>query len=304
MIHHNNESGYSADREGSASSSPFNTIEVVDGSSKKNESMRKMNNCPKRHKRSELQFAASSVKADLARAGIEFSAVDPQCESTSKFGDVSISLKGVKLMGSKEFGKNPLVNRSAQPGSLQEYQALALACFGLYPRSLAKPAKISTMSQDSDRSTSSVSESDTESVTSKTNLQSDPEAPYVIPPLSKETSYKTMSAAPHNPSDSCGLLSMSRNALSLSETMALTNTPRYVQYSNDVPGRYTIYRIVSSSLSPPYSLLFPPPPDWWQCRKVLSQLCTPTLLSFDCQACPLKRLLDLALPPSSRTRTR
>ena len=220
-------SGYSADREDSSSSPPIISIDLDGHEAKQAESMREMNTCPKRFKRSELQFAASSVTADLARAGIELSRINPEIESTSKLGPVSINLKGVRLMRSKDYQKNPVVNLFASTGSVQDYQALALACFDMYPHLATKAENISSSSQDSDRSTSSVSvsESDSESVTSKSNMEDDSPAAFVIPPLSKEA-HPSQFTQQNNRSDPCALLSMGRNSMTMSETMTLTNVPR------------------------------------------------------------------------------
>ena len=220
-------SGYSADREDSSSSPPVISIDLDGNETKQSETMREMNTCPKRFKRSELQFAASSVTADLARAGMERSRVNPEIESTSKLGPVSISLKGVKLVGSKDFQKHPVVNLFASTGSVQDYQALALACFDMYPHLATKAEHISSSSQDSDRSTSSVSvsESDSESVTSKSNSEDDSPPAFVIPPLSKETHPGNCKQG-SNPIDPCILLSLGTKAMTMSETMTLTSVPR------------------------------------------------------------------------------
>lgn len=218
-------SGYSADREDSTSSSPIISIDLDGSETKQGESMREMNSCPKRYKLSELHFAASSVRADLARAGIVHSSIEPQSKSTSKHGSISINLKGVRLVTSKDYQKNPMVNRSAPTGSVQDYQSLALACFNMYPHFVTKSVKVSSSSQDSDRSTSSVSESDVESVTSKSNCEDEAPAAFIIPPLANATPSSNREES-NNPSTSCTLLSFGRNAMTMSETMSLTNVPR------------------------------------------------------------------------------
>jgi hypothetical protein len=218
-------SGYSADHEDSSSSPPINSIDLDGSETRQGETMREMNACPKRYKRSELQFAASSVTADLARAGIEHSLVDPEIKATTKLGSISISLRGVKLVKSKDYQRNPVVNRFSPTGSCQDYQSLAFACFDMYPNLVTKAENISSSSQDSDRSTSSVSESDSESVTSKSNSEDDAPATFIIPPLAREAPGNICKEL-SNPSNSCALLSMGRNAMTMSETMTLTNVPR------------------------------------------------------------------------------
>ncbi len=216
-------SGYSADREDSSSSPPF-SIDVSNGTTHDN--MREMNNCPKRQRRNELQFAASSVKADLARAGYEFSTVDPMKESTTMLSSATINLKGVKLVHSKSFQKMPIITTGAVAGSPYDYQALALACFESYPSNYSGSTLSNqevASSQDSDRSTSSVSESDTDSVTSKGN--SDDFPGMMIPPLFQEESEEAYMERPRE-SNSCHVVSSESSAITMSETMTLTTTPR------------------------------------------------------------------------------
>lgn len=219
----NSLSGYSADREESSSSPPF-SIDVSNGATHDN--MREMNNCPKRQRRNELQFAASSVKADLARAGYEFSTVDPTIENTTMLGSATINLKGVRLVHSKAFQMMPIVTTNAVAGSPYDYQALALACFESYPSNLSRSTlsnKDVSSSRDSVRSTSSVSESDTESVTSKSN--SDDYTSMMIPPLYKDETEEDFIDR-YRESTSCHVVSSESSAVTMSESLTLTKTPR------------------------------------------------------------------------------
>lgn len=220
-------SGYSADREESSSSPPMVSIDL-DGKEAKHDSVREMNSCPKRQRRNQLQFAASSVKADLARAGYEFSTVDPKIESTTTLGPVTINLKGVKLMHSKEFQKIPFASTGRVAGSLYDYQALALACSGSYPHDANRSAlssKVVSSNQDSDRSTSSVSESDTESVTSKSNSAQD--TSIVIPPIFNDAVDEATLPRSEDIS-SCNIISSNNSTVTMCESLALTKTPRCV----------------------------------------------------------------------------
>ena len=223
----NSLSGYSADREESSASPPMGSIDV-DANDNNHGSVREMNSCPKRQKRNELQFAASSVKADLARAGIEFSTVDPTIGCTTTLESVPISLKGVQLMHSKEFQKKPFVTTSGVNGSVNDYQALIAACSSSYPSSLNRSAlsnEVVTSSQDSVRSTSSVSESDTDSVTSKSNSAND--SSVVIPPLFND-SVDENNAFISTGTVYCNVMSSASNVVTMCETLELTKSPRYV----------------------------------------------------------------------------
>jgi hypothetical protein len=159
-------SGYSADREDPSVSPPLNSIDLL-GNSRGNNS-----DGNKRRKRNELEFAATSVKADLARAGVDFRKIEKDREETSCLGNVKINLKGVRLMFSSELD-TPIVssNVSARSTTL-DYEALALSCWDSYPNlsNRRKATKNFTPShQESDRSTSSFSDTESESVESSEN---------------------------------------------------------------------------------------------------------------------------------------
>lgn len=241
----NSLSGYSADREESPSSSPPVVSIHLGCQEKKRNSLQEMDACPKRRKRNELQFAASSVQADLARAGYQFSTVDPNIEHTTRLGPLSINLKEVNLVYSKEFQKQPNRCTAGVTGSLYDYQTLALACSGSYPSNVNREAlsnKVLASSQDSIESASSVSESDTESVSSKTTPAN--ESSIIIPALFSDD-VDNLRAPISSELKTCNVISSKRNAVTMGESLELTTTPRYV-YS--VMAKYCTGRNCSNSI--------------------------------------------------------
>ena len=215
----NSLSGYSADREESSVSPPYS---IDFGMGLNSKSVRELNSCPKRQKRNERQFAAASVKADMARGGLEFSTVNPEIKTTTTLGSVSINLKNVRLVYSKVFEKESTPGPSRGIATLYDYQALALSCWESYPHRSIPANKISTDQDDSD-STSSVSESDTESVTSKNN----PEPVISIPPLLEENVVKETICKIPMEMESYGMFSSPRRTMTMSDSLVLTKTPRY-----------------------------------------------------------------------------
>lgn len=209
-------SGYSADREESSLTLPIVSIEL--SGTRRLRSVRELNSCPKRQKRSELQFAASSIKADLARAGIELARVNPSIQKTKVMGP-AINLTGVRLQYSRRHQEAAeLYKESATQG---DYEALALACWHCYPTS-AMQAKASRKqfggSQISDRSTSSVSDTDSESGEVGNGLA-------VIPPL-LESKFAEAKNEMHDPAP-CRIIPSSLCTYTMGEMLTLTKVPRY-----------------------------------------------------------------------------
>jgi hypothetical protein len=160
-------SGYSADQE--SVSPPLNSIALL-GSSRNSNSREEY--CNKRRKRNELEFAATSVKADLARAGVNFRRIEKDKKETSCFGDVKIDLKGVRLMFSSELDTPMVKSDVCARSSTLDYEALAFSCWDAYPNlsnRMKENKNFSPSDQESDRSTSSFSDTECDSVESSGN---------------------------------------------------------------------------------------------------------------------------------------
>ena len=251
-------SGYSADKEEPSVSPPLNSIDLFSVSRTSNP--REANNCPKRRKRNELEFAATSVKADLARAGTDFRKIQQNKKETSCLGDVTINLKGVELVFSNQVDK-PLVssNVSATTTSI-DFQSLALACWDAYPTleaieetrmktdiAAVSKAVSSAFSQDqdqesSDRSTSSVSDTESDSVessgngtstskggTSSSTKTSTSDKVLFIPPnlddyLKKGKQSKRITLA--EPGRPCNIIVSPSNSVTLDQVLELSKTAR------------------------------------------------------------------------------
>ena len=218
-------SGYSADREEKWKSPPVVSIDLLERC-RKNES-RDRDACPKRRKRNELVFAASNVKADLARAKEEIPKKNKDIERTTCLGDIDIDLKGVRLMYSSDF-KMPITtsNVSAQTSTF-DYESLAKACLESYPKNLShlKHAKDFVTTQDADSITSSVSDIESDSGDSNGNANAGPQAVHFIPPL-LEDSEKLSQSVPSTNVGSCNVISCASNAVTMSEVMQLSKVAR------------------------------------------------------------------------------
>ena len=221
-----NGSGYSADREETNGSPPIGSIDLLEG--------RKVhsydpNGCEKRRKTHELQFAASTVKQDLARAGFPYPELDKDKETMSSpgKGECTISLKGVRLINSKELETPSVVSNASFKSTATDYEQLMAQCYQLY-----KPCRQSSnkeelvSSQDSDRSTSSVSDTESDSCESNGNggssvfvippLLEDPPKPKAVEVTSKESSITA-----------CNVISSSESAVTMSEMLSVCKQPRY-----------------------------------------------------------------------------
>ena len=151
-------SGYSADKESNGNRNNFNAFtdpEFPPGvvsvhqrhgsnSSKSNgdeggSSITSVQNCPKRLKKNEVEYAASTVKADLSRAGMKAKPLEVNEGSTVTMADgTSIKLKGVRLVKSKEV-KGPFVLNLSSGGcasaeaTTSDYETLIRTVHDLYP---------------------------------------------------------------------------------------------------------------------------------------------------------------------------
>jgi len=134
-VHDSSESGYSADRETLSAVHPrpvtsinlhLNTISLTQHSFK----------CPKRRRKNELQFAATTIKADLARAGIPFKKIDTDSIETSKvLGNVDINLKNhVQLVHSGDVSESLVPSSNKDQKTLPtDYTCMINAVRDFYP---------------------------------------------------------------------------------------------------------------------------------------------------------------------------
>ena len=257
-------SGYSADREEPSVSPPVVSIDLL--SSCQKNANRDTDACPKRRKRNELEFAAASVKADLARAGIEYTEINKNIEKTTCLKDISISLKGVQLIHSNDFKSSLVTSSISGASSIYDYQLMARSCRDAYPHgdlSQLKSSKSFAESQDSDRSTSSVSDTESDSGSSNGNLNQT--TVLFLPPL-LDDSFETSKASNlplSNISGSCNIISCSTNAVTMGEAMQLSTTARYgatfewdnavaiqTPQTNHFASLLSLFRLVVSSCTP------------------------------------------------------
>ena len=214
-------SGYSADREDPSISPPVVSIDFHGRHTKADR-----DRCPKRQKRNEIQYAASTVKEDLERAGKEFLRVHQNLSKTTCLGKISIDLEGVRLLYSKDV-KKPMVssNVSAQ-ASDYDYETLVRACWDAYPSnfSLLKHDKEFVEGQYSDRSTSSVSDTESDSVDSGNQSNQ----ALLIPPLLEDSSdaSKPLTRVSNIQMNACNIISCATNAVTMSEMLQLSGSAR------------------------------------------------------------------------------
>lgn len=130
-------SGYSADREVGTAAFPPGVVSVHrHGNGSSHSSREHYANSTKRRKNNEMAFAASSAKADLARAGIAPKKAKTTEETlVQRDNRISIPLKGVQLLRSSQV-KGPFVLNSISNVSLTtsvaDYQALMCAVHDAY----------------------------------------------------------------------------------------------------------------------------------------------------------------------------
>jgi hypothetical protein len=217
-------SGYSADREGPSMSPPVLSIDFHGRDKGRNDGD---NNCPKRQKRYEMQYAASTVKADLARAGKDMHKIDKATKNTSCLGNVNIDLKGVKLMHSKDVESSLVTSDVRAQSSLYDYETLVRACLDSYPSSytLLKDDKGFSPTPSSDISTSSVSDSESDSISSNGNSGNQS---LLIPPILEDSFDATKQPSPFSniKMNSCNVISCPSNAVTMSEMLQLSGTAR------------------------------------------------------------------------------
>jgi hypothetical protein len=216
-------SGYSADQEGRSISPPVISIDF-DGRDK--EMCIGEDRCPKRQRRNKQQFAVSTIKVDLDKAGKEFPAIVKDLKKTTCLGKFSIDLKGVKLLYSKEVTKPFVTSNISAQTSLYDYESLVSSCWESYASSFG-PLKQHDQAQYSDRSTSSVSDAESDSVDSNSNLENQT---FLIPPLLDDF-FNGAKQAPLLSSiemNSCNVISNASNAVTMSEILQLSDSARLV----------------------------------------------------------------------------
>jgi hypothetical protein len=218
-------SGYSADREESSLSAPLVSINLL-GRNTTN-AVRDPHGCPKRRKRNELQFAASSARADLARAGIKFPEMDKDLKNSTKVGEATISLKDVRLVHSCDVKSPLLTSNVSGRSSVSDYEALAASCWDSYATSnpmRTKQSKSFALSHGSDRSTSSVS-NESDSWDSNGNGA---DILFIIPPLLEDglESRKQLTSITSPSAGSCNIISNADNSVTMGEMMQLSKSAR------------------------------------------------------------------------------
>lgn len=218
-------SGYSADREDPSLSPPVLSIGFHGRDNRsRNDGDHK---CPKRQKRYELQYAASTVKADLARAGKDMPNFAENIKKRSSLGEGSIDVNCVKLMMSRDAQSPFVLSEVSAQTSLYEYETMARACLHAYPSSYTslKRNKAYVTAQSSDNSTSSVSDTESDSISSHGNLGSQS---LVITPLLEDSFDASAEPTPLSniQMSSCNIISCPSNAVTMSEMLQLSGFAR------------------------------------------------------------------------------
>lgn len=172
-------SGYSADREGPSSYPPVVSINLH--SKSRSSTLVDALRCPKRRKKNEMQFTATTVKADLARAGKDFKPVKKDLERSTILGDMNIKINDhVRLVHSNEISESLTPpSKIGKKTTITDYTALINAVSAFYP---CKSTQMSDMKSFeptppagqnawSEPSTSSVSDTLSDSGSDNTNNQ-------------------------------------------------------------------------------------------------------------------------------------
>jgi hypothetical protein len=225
-------SGYLGDKEDPSVNRPVYSIDWQSDRDKKNNSPTDTTT-NKRQKTNTAHFAATTAKDDLDRAGMEFKTFDRDNEEVKAPGslDVTINLKGVRLMHSKEV-TGPLIfsNVSAQC-TVGEYEALSHAVSESYPSSAggclksfeASPERQDNVSSDS-QSTSSVTDTESDSGSENINNGLNNQI-FLIPPL-VEDSLDVNKTNKFQPMSTCNVISCASNATTMAESLQLSTDPR------------------------------------------------------------------------------
>ena len=228
-------SGYSADREGPSTSPPVISI-ILDSKSKSSTRVDALK-CPKRRKMNEMQFAATTVKADLARADKNFKTLNKDLQRSTILGDMDIYFKDhVQLVYSKNISESliPPSNIGKQT-TITDYAALISAVRTFYP---CKPTQMSVIksfertlpagqSVWSEPSTSSVSDTLSDSGSDNTNNQSSTFSPLLEDSLDPGAKYrKTIQNRAKTAVNSSYDMSSISNAITMTKILQLSKTAR------------------------------------------------------------------------------
>lgn len=210
-------SGYSADREGLSPSPPVLSIDFHGRNKRRHDHDIK---CPKRQKQNEMQYTASTIAADLKRAGKEIPPFDKEMKKTSRVKGATIELDRVKLLLSGKAEDVSVESSVSATASPLDYEMLVNACLDAYP----SLSPCFTVPQDSsDRSASSVSDTESDSVSSNSGNQT-----LVIPPLLEDSFRRTtlVSTVTNVKLSPCNVISCPSNAVTMTEMLQLSEAPR------------------------------------------------------------------------------
>ena len=232
-------SGYSADREGPSAYPPVVSINLH-SKSKSSTGVGSLN-CPKRRKKNEIQFAATSVKTDLARAGKDFKPLSKDLERSTILGNANIKFKDhVKLVHSNNVsGSLVPPSNIAKRTTITDYAALISAVRAFYP---CKPTQMSDMKPfeqgqntwSEPSASSSVSDTLSDSGSDNTNNLASTLSPLLEDSLDtsdnnvnrRQQKAKTTAKATFNPSYD---ISSTSNAITMTKILQISKTARYDQ---------------------------------------------------------------------------
>lgn len=232
-------SGYSADREGQSAFPPVVSINLH--SKSKSSTRVEALNCPKRRKKNEMQFAATTVKADLARAGKEFKSLGKDLERATILGNETINFKDhVELFNSKDIPDSlyPQSNIAKQT-TTSDYAALISTVSSFYP---CKPTRMNDLKPferglptgangwSEPSASSSVSDTLSDSGSDNTNNPTSALSPLLEDSLDsgrkKNKNKQNIRKTTIKASDDVSSLS---NAITMTKILQLSKTARYVQ---------------------------------------------------------------------------
>ena len=224
-------SGYSADREGSSTYPPVVSINLQ--SKSKSSTRVDALNCPERRKKNEMQFAATTLKADLARAGKDFKTL----ERSTILGDMNIKLKGhVKLVYSNDISESLLPpSFIGKQTTITDYAALISAASAFYPCNPTQMSDIKSFKRNlqagrnswSEPSTSSVSDTLSDSGSDSTNNQASNISALLEDSLDTSSKHPRQKRAKIAVNPSFDVSSLS-NAITMTKILQLSKTARYV----------------------------------------------------------------------------
>jgi len=238
-VHDSSESGYSADRENlSAVHPPVSSINLHSNSTCLTQHSSK---CPKRRRKNEIQFTATTIKADLARAGIPFKKIDTDSIETSKvLGNVDINLKNhVQLVHSGDVSDLLVQSSNECRKTLPtDYACMINAVREFYPSNVGhnKSFKTSTIAQSKDAWSAPSTSSDVSDTENDLGNGSEKDDVIFVSPLledslnSKIEDKKKAKATTTIDSRNMMLSSLS-NTVTMAEILQLSKTARVVTNS-------------------------------------------------------------------------